>query len=121
MDPEDAQRSGDEDNSAPAIPLEDKRLKDDPPLDSLPPTRDDDPYMRIVLGADLRSSPPPDTVPIGGAAFALDAPLVYPFFPAPTLDMDPLDDDNDPDRTVAAAAAAAAAAAVTEPPTNHPT
>jgi hypothetical protein len=100
------------DTSAPAIPQEDKRLEDDPPLVSPPPARDDDTYMRIALGADLTSAPLPGAVQAGGTAFALDTPLVYPFIPAPTLAMEPLDDDDD--RTVAAAAS-------TEPPADHPT
>jgi hypothetical protein len=78
--------------SAPAIPQEDKRLDDsDPPLVSPESAPDDEAYMRIALGADPRSTPPPS---------ALDAPLVYPFIPAPTLEMEPLDDD---DQTLSAA------------------
>jgi hypothetical protein len=64
---------------------DDKRLDDDP---SPPPTRDD-PYMRIALGADLSASS--DALQ---TVFPPATALVYPFIPAPTLEMEPLDDDD---------------------------
>jgi hypothetical protein len=106
-------QKSDTDSSAPAVPQEVKGFEDDPPLVSPLPARDDDAYMRIALGADTRSTPPPSAAQARGSPLALDTPLVYPFIPAPTVSMEALATDDDDDRTVAAPAA-------TEPPTDHP-
>lgn len=84
--------------SVPATQQEDdERLDWDPslaraPQASPPPMQDD--YMRIALGADPAAASSPDA-PQPGTPLPANTPLVYPFIPPPTLEMEPLEEHHE--------------------------
>jgi hypothetical protein len=97
--------------SVPTAQKEDERLDWDPSLvwaleASLPTIPDDDAYMRIALGGDSASAPPEARG--GGTTPPANTPAVYPFIPAPTLEMERPEDHP---RTAAAVATEPLAAA----------